>query len=106
MKEVIIDNVKIVKTKEIRDEDTTIAIWETDIRLPDGDVLVLYERIKDEWGFESISFNPFNGIPTDDVCIDAINLEDAQKILGLEHIDDEICHLAVAIEIFKKITRK
>jgi hypothetical protein len=101
--ELTIDGVKVVKIKEIRDKDMLTILWETNIRLPDGDFLVLYEKVRYYWGLETISFNPFNGIPSHDICVDSINLGDAQKLLGVNNYDEDIVHLAVAIKLAKKI---
>jgi hypothetical protein len=101
--EIMIDGVKLVKTKEIKDGNTTVSVWQTDIVLPDGDTMLIYERNDDEFGFDNVSFNPFSGIPTGSIYIDAIHLDTAARLLGISDYDDDLSHLAVAIKMAKKI---
>ena len=101
--EIMIDGVKLVKNKEIKDGNTTVSVWQTDIVLPDGDVMLIYERNDDEFGFDNVSFNLFSSIPTNSVYIDAIHLDTAAKLLGVDDYDDDLLHLTVAIKMAKKI---
>ena len=104
---ITIDGVKAIKTREIKNGNEICFIWETDLFLSDGDALIVYEKRNEKNKFESICFNPFNGISTNDICITDLTIREAADCVGVEvDIFDEFLPIKVAIKLAKKIIAK
>ena len=92
----------------VNENETTtgfIQEWKTNLQSIDGDTIIVYVRYDEGIGFENISFNPFSGIPSDDFCIEYINIQDAAKTLRINVNDYEkdVLPFVITAELLKRI---
>ena len=82
-----------------------IQEWKTNLQSLDGDTIMVYVRYDEGIGFENISFNPFSGIPSDDFCIEYINIQDAAKTLkiNVNNYEENVLPFAIVSELLKRI---
>jgi hypothetical protein len=82
-----------------------IQEWKTNLQSLDGDTIMIYVRYDNILGFENISFNPFSGIPSDDLCIEYINIQDAAKTLkiNVNDYEEDVLPFAIVAELLKRI---